>query len=39
MKKCPHCGRTDCTVCAEDGGVTEICSVTGEIVPPAKKAR
>jgi len=38
MKRCPHCGRTDCAVHAEDGEVTELCSVTGKVIPPAKKA-
>jgi hypothetical protein len=28
---CPHCGRKDCAVYAEDG-VTIICSVTGEVI-------
>lgn len=32
MKRCPYCGRTDCAIYAEDGGITEVCSVTGQVI-------
>jgi len=28
---CPHCGKPDCQVQAEDGGITVICSSTGKV--------
>lgn len=28
---CPHCGRSDCAVYAEDGLITAICSETGKV--------
>jgi hypothetical protein len=28
---CPHCGKRNCAVQCEDGGITEICSETGKV--------
>jgi len=42
---CPHCGKANCEVQTEDGGITALCSATGKVInhasrvsnPPDKK--